>query len=136
MVNLVMKLTVNGFAVWVAAVVVPGVEVENLWTAIVVTVVLGVVNMFVRPILIILTLPVTILTLGLFILILNALMVGLAAWLVSGFMVSGLTSALLFSVVLWMVNGVLVMLTRGDEVLSRRVSRKAGDEVLEGEIIN
>jgi putative membrane protein len=112
MVNLVMKLLVNGFGVWVAAMVVPGVVVESFVNAVIVAVVLGVVNMFVRPVLIILTLPVTILTLGLFLLILNALMVGLAGWLVPGFTVAGLGSAVLFSIVLWMVNGVLEMMTR------------------------
>jgi len=112
MANLLMKLLVNGFGVWVAAMVVPGVEVDNLWVAILVAVVLGIVNMFVKPVLILLTLPVTLLTLGLFLLVVNALMVGLAAWLVPGFMVSGLVSALLFSLVLWLVNMGLGVLTK------------------------
>lgn len=107
-----MKLLVNGLGVWVTAMVVPGVVVDDIWTAVVVAIVLGVVNMFVRPVLVLLTLPVTLLTLGLFILIVNALMVGLVDWLVPGFAVGGLLPALLFSVVLWMVNGVLTMMTK------------------------
>lgn len=115
MADLIMKLLINGVAVWISAWVIPGVRVENLLVAIVVAVMLAVVNNFVRPLLILLTLPITVLTLGFFILILNALMVLLVAWLVPGFVVAGWGWGLLFSIVLWMVNSVLMGMTKREK---------------------
>ncbi len=107
MLRLVMSLLINGLAVWVSAMVVPGVDVRSFGTAVVVAILLTAVNWFVKPILVILTLPVTVLTLGLFLLVLNGLMVVLVSMLVPGFVVSGWWAGFWFSVVLWMVNGVL-----------------------------
>ena len=112
MTRLVMSLLMNGLAVWVAAMVVPGVRVESFVTAMVVAILLTGVNWFVKPILIILTLPVTILTLGLFLLVLNGLMVLLVSALVPGFVVAGWWAGFWFSVVLWLVNMVLGALTK------------------------
>jgi len=66
--------------------------------------VLGLVNAIVRPILFILTLPVTLLTLGLFLFVLNAAMVGLVAWVVPGFHVATFTAALLTAILVWLVS--------------------------------
>ena len=109
-----MKLLINGLAVWITAWLLPGVMVENFLTSVIVAVVLAVINTFLKPILIVLTLPVTIMTLGIFLLVLNALMIMLAGSLVPGFVVGSWRSALWFSLVLWMVNTVLEMMT-GDK---------------------
>ena len=74
---------------WVASAIVPGVHVNSTGTLILAAVLLGVVNAFVRPVLFILTLPLTVLTLGLFLLVVNAAMIGLVALLLSGFSVNG-----------------------------------------------
>ncbi len=105
--GILVSLLVNGLAVYITANILPGVSVNNFFTAILVSVVLGIVNTFIKPILFILTLPVTILTLGLFTLVINALMIFLVATFVPGFHVSGFWSALFFSLVLSLVSSVL-----------------------------
>ncbi|HEY0010542.1 MAG TPA: phage holin family protein [Candidatus Paceibacterota bacterium] len=94
---------VSVVAILIAAYLIPGVEV-TLLGAIVLAVVLGVINIFVKPILRLLTLPLTILTLGLFSLVLNALLVMLAALIVPGFVVGGFWAALLFALLLSLIN--------------------------------
>jgi putative membrane protein len=96
----------------VTAHILPGVYVADFPTAIVVAVVLGVVNVFLKPVLVFLTLPLTILTFGLFQVILNALLILLVSSLVPGFSVSGLFWAVLFSCVIFLVGGFLRLLTK------------------------
>lgn len=91
-------------AVMVAAYLLPGVHVENVWTALVVALVIGILNTFIRPLLIILTLPITLITFGLFLLVINALMVLMASHLVPGFGVDSFGWALLFSIVVSFIN--------------------------------
>lgn len=98
---------VSALAILVTAYVLPGVHIEGFTTALVVAVVLGIVNAIIKPILFILTLPITILTLGLFTLVINAIMVLLVNSLVKGFTVDGFGWALLFSLVLSIVNSFL-----------------------------
>jgi putative membrane protein len=105
--NLLLKIIVNALAVFAAAYLLPGVHVANFTTAIVVAVVLGLLNLILKPILIILTIPITILTLGLFLLVINALIVLLCSGLVSGFKVDGFIYALLFSLVVSLFSAVL-----------------------------
>ncbi|OWY20813.1 phage holin family protein [Sphingobacteriales bacterium UPWRP_1] len=100
----VISLLVNGLVVYVLAKLLPGVHVNGFISAVLFGLVLGVVNYFVKPILSMLTLPITILTFGLFLLILNGLMVMLASWLLDGFHVDGLVWAMLFGILLSMVN--------------------------------
>ncbi len=95
-------------AILVTAYLVPGVTV-TLTGAVIAAVVLGILNLFVRPILFILTLPLTILTLGLFSLVINALLVWLAGSVVPGFVVAGFWWAVLFAVVLSVVNWVFTV---------------------------
>ncbi|MBI2033234.1 MAG: phage holin family protein [Candidatus Levybacteria bacterium] len=102
--KLVINILLNAFAVIIASYVLPGVRVDGFLTAIVVAIVLGIVNFFIKPLLIILTLPVTILTLGLFLFVINALLILLVAQLVDGFQVNGFFWALLFSLVLSIVS--------------------------------
>lgn len=92
-------------AILLAAYIVPGVSV-TLVGALIAAVVLGALNLFIRPILIILTLPINILTLGLFSLVINALLVLLASVIVPGFAVAGFWNAFLFSLVLMVINWV------------------------------
>lgn len=99
-----LHLIVNGVAVVIAAYLLPGVELSNFVAAIVVGVVIGVLNALLRPILIILTLPINILTLGLFTFVINALIVLVTSALVPGFRVENFWWAMLFSLVLAIVN--------------------------------
>ncbi|MBU6323074.1 MAG: phage holin family protein [Patescibacteria group bacterium] len=101
--RLFLQWIVAALAIAVAAAVVPGTHV-TLIGAFLAAAVLGVLNLFVKPVLLILTLPVTVATLGLFSLVINALLVMLASALVPGFFVAGFWTALLFSVVLSLVN--------------------------------
>ncbi|MCK9378575.1 MAG: phage holin family protein [Candidatus Moranbacteria bacterium] len=93
-------------AIMVAAYLIPGVYVSGVFTALVVAVVLGLLNIFIRPIILILTLPINILTLGLFTLVINAGIVLLAGKIVDGFVVSEFWTALIFGLVLSLVNSV------------------------------
>ena len=110
--GILVNLLINGLAVYITAQVLPGVTVSNFITAIIVSVVWALVNTLIKPILFILTLPATILTLGLLTFVINALMVYLVATFVPGFHVSGFWSALFFSLVLSLVSSILRSSTR------------------------
>ena len=94
----------SALAIMVAAYLLPGVHLAGFFPALVAAVVIGLVNTFIKPVLIILTLPINILTLGLFTLVINALLIMLASALVPGFTVDGFGWAILFSIVLFFVN--------------------------------
>ncbi len=102
--NFILYLLLNGLAVWLASRWLPGVEVASYWTAVWTGLVLGLVNAFIRPFITLLTLPVTFFTFGLFLLVIQGAMVLLADWLVGGFMVDGLGWALLFTLLLALIN--------------------------------
>lgn len=95
---------INAIAVMAGSYIIPGVSVDGFITALIVAVILGLVNTFIKPILVILTLPITIVTLGLFLLVINAVVILLVAWLVPGFMVSGFVAAVFFSLLLTIVG--------------------------------
>ncbi len=101
---LLFRWILNAIALLFVAYVVPGFGVESLFTALIAALILGLVNALVRPLLFILTLPVTILTLGLFTFVLNALMILLVSTIVKGFTVDGFVSALFGAVVLWVMS--------------------------------
>lgn len=105
------QLLINAIAVFITGYILPGVRLNDFVTAVVVAVVLGVINLFIKPVLIFLTLPVTVLTLGLFILVINAVVILIVDALVPGFEVSNFWWALLFSLVLTIVNSFLNSLT-------------------------
>lgn len=105
--KLLLKLVIATLAIFVASRVIPGVYVEDLITAIMVAVVLGTLNVFVKPILILLTLPINILTLGLFTFFISAFIIILTASLVPGFQVAGVWTAFLFSVVVSLISSFL-----------------------------
>ncbi len=98
---------VSAIAILISAYLLPGVHVSGLLTAFILAVVLGVVNTFIRPVLVVLTLPITVVTLGLFILVINALLIMFASYIVPGFAVAGFWYAFLFAIVLAAVSYVL-----------------------------
>lgn len=98
---------INALVIMVAAYLLPGVHVENLWTALIVALVMGILNLLIKPLLIVLTLPITVVTFGLFLLVINALMVLLASYIVKGFTVDSFGWALLFSILISLINLVL-----------------------------
>lgn len=100
---------VSALAILITAYLLPGVHVSGIFAALVLAVVLGIINAILRPILIFLTLPITILTLGLFVLVINGLLIMLATYIVPGFTVDNFWWALLFGIVLAVVNWVLGM---------------------------
>lgn len=102
--NLIVRLLVNALIVFGLAWALPGIHIASFWTAILVALVIAVLNIFVKPLLIILTIPVTILTLGLFLLVINAIIVLLAEALISGFVVDNFWWALLFSILMAVLN--------------------------------
>jgi len=105
--KIIVRLILNGLAVLLTALLLPGIEIDSFVTAVIVAVVLGIVNAVLKPILLLLTLPITLMTLGLFTLVINAGLIMLTDALVSGFDVAGWLWAILFSVVLGLVNGFL-----------------------------
>jgi putative membrane protein len=94
------RLLVAGLGLWLASALVPGIRIEGGWTLVGSALLLGLVNAVVRPVLVILTLPFTILTLGLFLLVINAAMLGLVATLLDGFRIAGFGSAVLGALIL------------------------------------
>ena len=98
------KWLVNALAIGITAYLLPGVRVSGFFAALVTALVLGLVNTFIRPLLLLLTLPLNILTLGLLTLVINALLIMLVAAVVPGFSVRGFWWALLFGLVLAVIN--------------------------------
>ncbi len=105
--KLLLYLLVNCVAVFIAGYLLPGVEIIGIGTIIIVAIVLGVLNTFIKPILLLLTLPITILTFGLFALVINALLILLASAVIPGFIVDNFWWALLFAIVLSLVSSFL-----------------------------
>jgi len=99
MLNFILRALISAAGLWIATKVVPGVEDHSIKSLLAAAVLLGLANAIVRPILVVLTLPITIITLGLFILVINGLMVLLVAQFLHGFHVHGLISAILCSIV-------------------------------------
>ncbi len=117
--KLIVKLLISTLAVIITAYLLPGVHVDGIVTAIVVAAVLAFMNAFLKPVLIILTIPITLVTLGLFLLVINALVILLTDYLVPGFHVDGFFWALLFSLILSLINSLLEKLVK-DEDRKRR----------------
>ncbi len=105
MLGLILRTLINALGIWLAVYLVPGVSAASTEALIWAAIALGLINAFVRPVLVLLTLPFTILTLGLFLLVLNAGMLNLAAWFVDGFEVTGFWSAVFGALVISVVSG-------------------------------
>lgn len=93
------RMLISALGLWLAARWVPGIEIADPRTLALAALLLGIVNAFVRPIAIFLTLPITVVTLGLFLWVVNAGMLGLVAWLLADFRIAGLGPALLGSLI-------------------------------------
>lgn len=102
--NGVIRFLLSGLAVLLTAYLLPGVHVEHYGYALLVALVLSVVNALIKPVLVILTIPITFVTFGLFLLVINALMILLVDWLISDFQVDGFWWALAFSLILSLFN--------------------------------
>ncbi|WOD42130.1 phage holin family protein [Hwangdonia lutea] len=113
--KLLLKLLLNAVAVFILAHLLSGVHVDGYTGALIVAVVLSVLNLLVKPILVIFTLPATILTLGLFLLVINAIIILLASNLVGGFSVDGFWWALLFSILLSILESILHSVIKDDK---------------------
>jgi putative membrane protein len=114
---------VTAVALGAAAYLVPGIHISSGPVLIIAALVLGFVNAVVRPVLVVLTLPITVLTLGLFYFIVNAMAFGFAAWLVPGFTVASLGSAVWGSLVVALVSSVFAWLLRASGDRPRQVPR-------------
>lgn len=112
------KVLVNAVAVLLAAWILNGVFVKDAFTAVLVALILGLLNAFVKPLLVLLTIPITVFTLGLFLLVINIIIVLLADDLVGGFRVNSWWQALLFSFIVSFVSSVL------DKLISKADDRK------------
>ena len=107
--KLIIRLLISTLAILIAANLIPGVVVASTTTAIIVAIVLGILNTFLKPVLQILALPITIMTLGLFYFVVNVFIIYIATYLVSGFSIDGFIPALLFGLVVSLISGILVM---------------------------
>ncbi len=121
------RAVVVALGLWLASQIVPGVEIRSTGTLIAAALLLGVVNAFVRPILVILTFPITLLTLGLFLLVINGLMIELVSHFLTGFVVDGLWPAILTAVVVavtsWLMSGFIGPQGRIEVVTVHRYGR-------------
>jgi len=98
------KLLISAVVIILTAWITPGVQIRSFWSAIVVALVLALLNIFLRPIMVVLTIPITIVTLGLFLFVINAFIVYMAGKMVSGFRVESFGGALLFSLFLSIIS--------------------------------
>ena len=105
--KLILKWLLSAAALLLVAYVYPGVQVQSLTAALVAAFIIGLLNTVVRPVLVLLTLPVTVVTLGLFLFVINALMFWAAASILDGFQVTGFTAALIGSLI-YSVIGVVI----------------------------
>jgi putative membrane protein len=99
MAGFILRLLIVALGLWLASELVPGIEVKGAGTLLGAALLLGIVNAVVRPVLIILTLPATVFTLGLFLLVINAAMLGLVAWMFDNFTIAGFWPALFGAIV-------------------------------------
>jgi putative membrane protein len=104
-----LRFVIVAIGLWLASKLVPGVVITDAWSLVWAALLLGIVNAVVRPVVILLTLPLTILTLGLFLLVINAGMLALVAWLLDGMTVAGFWSAVFGSIIVsitgWFASG-------------------------------
>lgn len=110
--SFVIRWLTTALGIGVAAQVLPGIQVDGLWPTVVAALLLGLANVTLRPILLLLTLPLTVLTLGLFALVINGAMLALVASVVKGVHVTGFGSAILGAVIISLVGSLLTWLLR------------------------
>ena len=110
--NIIIRFLLSGVAVMLTAYLLPGVHVQDYWAALLVALLISLSNMFVKPILIVLTIPITLFTFGLFLLVINALIILMVDYFVDTFSVDGFWWALAFSLILSVFNSLFGDLTK------------------------
>lgn len=106
MIGFGIRLAITALGLWLAQRIVPGIEIQGTGTLVAAALLLGIVNAVVRPLAVLFTLPITVLTLGLFLLVVNAAMLGLVAGLLDGFQIAGFGAALLGSLLVSLTSWV------------------------------
>jgi putative membrane protein len=112
MTKFLLRAVIAAVGLWLATLLVSGLHISDPMTLILAALLLGICNAFVKPILVILTLPITILSLGIFLLVINAAMLALVAWMLPGFTISGFGAALLGAIVVSITGLIGSMLTK------------------------
>jgi putative membrane protein len=124
MTGFIIRLLVVALGLWLASEWVPGIQVHGVWTLLGAALLLGIVNAVVRPLLVVLTFPVTIVTLGLFLLVINAAMLGLVAWMFDDFTIAGFWPALFGAMVVgvtgWLASAFIGPRGRIEVIVIRR----------------
>ncbi|OGG34526.1 hypothetical protein A2363_04955 [Candidatus Gottesmanbacteria bacterium RIFOXYB1_FULL_47_11] len=110
--SIIVRWVLNALALYIVATILPGIHLSDFGSALVAVVIIGLVNVLIKPILFLLTLPVTVITFGLFAFVLNALMLMLASALTPGFKIDGFGTALLGSILLSLITTVLYSLVQ------------------------
>jgi putative membrane protein len=110
--NFIIKLILSAVSVIVASYLLPGAHVDGFFSAFILAIFLALFSATLKPILTVLTIPITVLSLGFFLLVINALMVMLADWLVDGFSVDGFWWALVFGIILAIVNSIFETISK------------------------
>lgn len=105
--NIIVRFLLNGLAVLATAYLLPGVDVADYQTALITALVLSIANIIIKPILILFTIPITVMTLGLFLLVINAIIILVADYFVTGFTVNGFWWALAFSLIMSIFNSII-----------------------------
>lgn len=111
----ILRLLLSALAVVLLSKILPNVNVDTYATAVIVAVALSLLNFIVKPVMVILTLPITILTFGLFLLVINALIIKLADYFIDGFTVNGWLWAIIFSFLLSILQSILFSLLKSDK---------------------
>ncbi len=109
------KLLLTSVAILISGYFLPGIHVNSFWTALLVALVISFLNVFLKPLMVILTIPFTVITFGLFLLVINAFIIMIASAWVSGFKVDGFWWAMIFSIILSFVSSLLESLVKHDE---------------------
>lgn len=113
--KVLVKILLSSVAVIIASYLLPGVYVDDFITAVIIAVLISLLNVTVKPLLIIFTIPITVFTLGLFLLAINAIIILIASSIVPGFVVDGFWWALIFSLLLSLINALLSDLTKENQ---------------------
>ena len=109
---LLIRWALNAIVLWIVALLSPGVAFTSNWSVLITSLVFGLINAIIRPLVLLLTLPVNILTLGLFTLIINGLMFWLASTIVSGFEVADFWSAFFAALIYWLITSLIGMIEK------------------------
>jgi putative membrane protein len=118
--HLLIRLILNALAFWLIAKYVPGFHMAGMWTPLIAAVIFGIVNAIVRPIVLLLTLPITIVTLGLFIIIVNALMFWLVTWITPNFKADGFGPVLIGAIIMMVWSFIVNQIFKAEEGATAR----------------